>query len=481
MVNPPGPGRAFWLVLLLAAALRLGGLGEKQLWVDELIQADHTAGGTVARVLRELRVDVAPCPLDYLAQHLSFGLFGRSEVAARLPAALAGIAAVAAIYGLGAALLGRRAALTAALLLAVYPLHLQYSQEGRPYSLFVLFTLLSWLALAKAMRGGGLRRWAGYGLAVLALLYTHYHAWLVLAVQAVFVAAAPAGPADAQPEPTRSPGRWWWFGASAGVALALFLPWAWLTWDRTRGTAAEALDWGRSRRVRKEWGAGSYPLAGLLLGLAGLGAWRLWRSGQRGLLAVLLAWFPLSVGPVLLAAWWRDYFFAIRTVLFTTPALLLLSAEGAAALGEAAWLPGRRRRLAPGLAMGAAVAISLVVTGAHFRYRGEDWRGAGQFLAREVRAGDAVAAPGVEGLLRYYFPEIDQHAVALASLPESAAGRVLIVQTRFMPIADRARLDALAARWSTGPLAEFEGIRVTALELRPRSVPATKSTGPTSP
>ena len=58
----------------------------------------------------------------------------------------------------------------------------------RPYSLLPLLALAATYALVRAIDVGGWRRWAGYAAAVLALVYTHNWAWLVLAGQWVALA-----------------------------------------------------------------------------------------------------------------------------------------------------------------------------------------------------------------------------------------------------------------------------------------------------
>jgi 4-amino-4-deoxy-L-arabinose transferase-like glycosyltransferase len=78
----------------------------------------------------------------------SVRLLGLTPLSVRLPAALAGTVAVAALYALAMVLLkDRRAALLAAGMLAVSPWHLQFTRTAREASLLVLALILFALAL----------------------------------------------------------------------------------------------------------------------------------------------------------------------------------------------------------------------------------------------------------------------------------------------------------------------------------------------
>jgi len=89
-------------------------------------------------------------PLVWLDQVFSYtgllrsalNLFGHSEWAVRLMSGLAGALAVPATYRLARFVLSRRAALLAALLLCLSPLHITYSEEGAAYAIASPFLAL---------------------------------------------------------------------------------------------------------------------------------------------------------------------------------------------------------------------------------------------------------------------------------------------------------------------------------------------------
>jgi len=66
----------------------VSGLGHKQLWLDELIQAGPFFASSLMGVLKSVADDRAQAPLDYIIQHYLANLLGQSEFALRFHAAL---------------------------------------------------------------------------------------------------------------------------------------------------------------------------------------------------------------------------------------------------------------------------------------------------------------------------------------------------------------------------------------------------------
>jgi len=126
-------GFGLW-VTLLAAAVRLCGLGVQSLWLDEAF-SHLFATLPLDMVWQAMIVDAVHPPLYYLLMRLVVALVGGSEFALRFPSALAGVLTVALLYRAGRAWSGGRAAGWAALLLALNPFHIWYSQEARMYAL----------------------------------------------------------------------------------------------------------------------------------------------------------------------------------------------------------------------------------------------------------------------------------------------------------------------------------------------------------
>ena len=128
-------------------------------------------------------------PLHFLVAwvvaHLGLGLEGL-----RAASALCAVASVPAIVLLARRLSDRITALVTGAIVAAGWMLLFHGVYGRMYSLFLLTSTLSYLALLSAVERGGARRWALWTLAILAAVATHPYGALVLASQAVFVLAA---------------------------------------------------------------------------------------------------------------------------------------------------------------------------------------------------------------------------------------------------------------------------------------------------
>jgi hypothetical protein len=156
------PGRTWWaradpaLLGLTAAglALRAWGLGSQSLWYDEWLTQEAMAGGP-----RDLARHVANregIPLPYFAVLWVWTrVFGDGEVALRSLSLIAGVAAIPVAYALARRVAGehgRGVARVAALLVALNPMAVWYSQEARPYALLGLAGGLVVLAAVRAGR-----------------------------------------------------------------------------------------------------------------------------------------------------------------------------------------------------------------------------------------------------------------------------------------------------------------------------------------
>jgi 4-amino-4-deoxy-L-arabinose transferase-like glycosyltransferase len=79
-----------------------------------------------------------------LLVHISYVLFGDSPWAVRLPALLAGILIVPAVYGLARRLYNPYSAILVAALAAAAPVLISYSTNARGYTILAVLTLLTW-------------------------------------------------------------------------------------------------------------------------------------------------------------------------------------------------------------------------------------------------------------------------------------------------------------------------------------------------
>lgn len=117
---------------------------------------------------------------------------GTEESALRLPSAISGILSVLVIFLLGERLYSCREGLIASAMTAVLWCPIYYSQEGRAYSMLLLFTLLAtyfWVTMLMRLnedRKISLNLKLGYVLSAIAASYLHYFGLFLIALQALW-------------------------------------------------------------------------------------------------------------------------------------------------------------------------------------------------------------------------------------------------------------------------------------------------------
>jgi hypothetical protein len=391
----------------------------------------------------------------------------------RFPSAVAGTLAVALTYRLGADLLNRWVGLGAALLLAVSPVAIQYSQEARMHALFLLVATLSTWNLGRALATPGQWRWwLAYTLATALSMYTVYLAFVVLAAQAGWVIASQISyikyqttNIKRQNSSLQSPILGW--VVSVAFAFVLYLPW----WPTLIGIVSRRLTAGNVNH-----GVG-VPLAFLVQGVHSLGpgpgwvAWLflgLWGIGivsvvtrQHLALAVFgVLWLAL---PLALPLVFRDPRALHVRYVFLLPVFLLFVVQGGLVLVVGGWRQeaGNRgieesedwdiefaglpiRRLISVIILLVLVLASVIFLPGYYRRTKPDWRGAGAYLVTRTIPGDVIVTGplfDVGRYLDYYYDgpaEVLPPAFLVAGLPQRVAsmrmsgGRVWAV-TRFRP------------------------------------------------
>ncbi len=221
-------------ILLVAFALRVYRLGDKNIWWDEGLAIWAVRKSLLGTTLWTAS-DVHP-PLYFWTLWGWVRLAGESEFAARFISAIWGMLTVAAAYALGVRIGGRRVGLLGALLLALSRFHIWWSQEMRMYILatlaatLTLYAAVRWLEESPAGQGRGSHAWlAGYVVAAAASLYTIYVAALAPLVANGYAAAVLAR----LPARERRPAALRWLAAQAAAVL-LFIPWLLLALPRMR-------------------------------------------------------------------------------------------------------------------------------------------------------------------------------------------------------------------------------------------------------
>jgi len=185
-------------VMLLGAVLRFYGLGVQSLSESELASWDFSNRGTLSQVIDGVRGDIYP-PLYFLILRFAQWIFGDSEWALRLPSAVAGWLSISAIYLLGKRLYSEREGTIAALFLAVLWAPIYYGQEASPYSMLILFSILTSYFWWDVMLGLRYRRElpareaALYVICAVLCAYVHYFGLLLVLLQGAALAALAHG------------------------------------------------------------------------------------------------------------------------------------------------------------------------------------------------------------------------------------------------------------------------------------------------
>ncbi len=218
---------ALLLLTFLAFFLRLHHLGTQSLWMDEGSTVD-LATTSLERLLGRIPRSIAHPPLYYYLLHFWIVLAGKSEFALRYSSLLCGTLLVASLYRAGSRWMGKKTALLAALLAALAPAQVYYSQETRMYALASLLALWGFYLFTRLLREAPKATWLAYILVTAVSLYTHYYSFLVVAAEnVVFLILI------ARSKERRGLIPSW---ALSQFALALlFLPWAWAPWGRVAG------------------------------------------------------------------------------------------------------------------------------------------------------------------------------------------------------------------------------------------------------
>jgi Dolichyl-phosphate-mannose-protein mannosyltransferase len=142
--------------------------------------------GSFGHILDTVITERGGAPLHFmfawLVVHTGGGL-----TALRVVSLVFAVASVPLIALLGARLASRLVGVVAAALASGTWVLIFHGIYGRMYSLFLFTSLLSFLALVSALDRGGKRRFALWGLALLATLASHPYAVLVVGAQALFV------------------------------------------------------------------------------------------------------------------------------------------------------------------------------------------------------------------------------------------------------------------------------------------------------
>jgi mannosyltransferase len=441
------------LVVVIGALLRFHNLDGESLWLDEAASWTQ-AKDSLADLIKRTADDNYP-PLHNLALFAAIKLFGDSEWSLRLPSATFGVANIVALYWLGTMTVGRTAGLIGAVLLALSPFHLWYSQEARMYSLLALAATLYAATCFHYLRAPALSRGAWVSLAGLALVYSHPYGaldWIAIAVAFAVFVLPPTSP------PPRTMLVW---AVSNAIVAAGFAPWARILAGRAQEIAADGfwipaptLPFVLNNLISLAGGRlfAGVILIGVVLGIVG----RLRRD-----VAVLCVWIvaPAAIGIV--ASIPSTPIFMSRYVIGSLPPLILLSAFG--------WTKYAKdwRGAILSTAVVAVAGLALLRYTYHPNAK-DDWRGVASFLDEREQPTDCVlVVPDYFARVLHYYRRTSScqwGALNPADLPAEIPASVLFGVFSLSDIrawANAAVADELRRRgWRDLDRADFRGVQV---------------------
>jgi len=409
------------LAIVLALCVRACRLSAESAWCDEALTLSVLDAPTLVEYWRNA-FDVDPMarmvPVYHVVQYGWSRVFGASDEAVRWLSIVLGVACLPPLHGLVRRLIDGRAALLAVYLMALSQVHLYQSQEVRFYALLLFLSLVSMVALQRALDTGRKRWWCAHGVANTLMMWTHAFAPLFFCVQAIYLllsikvnrdlAVSP----DKRTAPIEPRAPWWsgvrralWWGlfhAAIGTVFLLWLRWLDFTVAREshayhlmlitwRDVANNFIVFAGGRPTREN--PASYMPGGVSLdlllavlfaiALAAIVLSMLRRRTSRTGVALFLLWtlLPFLLLYAMSRIWTNVFFY--RYVIYCLPPACALFAAGLLSL------PGiHLRRGAVALAL-AALAYQAVFVPRPLR---ADYRTAGRVIAADATDATRVLA-----------------------------------------------------------------------------------------
>ncbi|HEY4720626.1 MAG TPA: glycosyltransferase family 39 protein, partial [Anaerolineae bacterium] len=439
------------LVLILAAGLRFYRLDGQSFWNDEGNSA-RIAERSLQLITEGAAGDIHP-PLYYYVLHFWRDVFGSSEFALRSLSAVLGVALVWLTFLIAKRLFTPSIGLVAALIAAINPFQIYYSQEARMYMLlavisaeatWVLIELLeSWSTGQPVNRSSSQRVTLSFVIGHLSLiilyaagLYTHYAFPFVIATHFLIVFAWAWGDRS---KLIRRLIPWIGLTAAAGV---LFIPWLptairqITTWPSSR-TAVDAgamlLD-----TLRLYVLGPTFPTADAITALLIAGFFlvvSLWNPDsfdepqadashslshalQSG---TIILWWLVPIALIFGFGLFKESY--LKFLLIGSPAFCILLARGLltgwgiahGALNMPRELSGHPAMNLSWSAVMALLAVLIIVPTAtslqnyYFdpKYARDDYRGVAQYITSNQKSGDAVLLDSANQweVFTYYYPD----------------------------------------------------------------------------
>jgi mannosyltransferase len=171
-------------ILVIAAILRLYHLDYQSVWLDELHTINEASPhNTLKEVYEKLMIAEPHPPLYFYIIHFLFKILGYSTIVLRSFSAIIGIVSIYAMFVFCKEMAGRKVGYLAAFLVTINIFHIKYSQDGRPYILLFLFSVVSFYHLIKYLKNPGYGQAIKYGFFAGLMSITHFFGLFALLSQ----------------------------------------------------------------------------------------------------------------------------------------------------------------------------------------------------------------------------------------------------------------------------------------------------------
>ena len=333
-------------IMSLGLVVRLYGLTAYGVWFDEAYHIQLVQLPDVPTMLDAVLSNPPSAPLYVLLLRGWTGIFGYDDQSARMLSVLFGTLTLPATYWLGRVMASHTVGLVGALMLAVSPYAVEFSQEA---ALYALASLTTTLALAAGWRGRG----SGSGLAIYVILgtvaiYSHYVVAVILGLFTLFGLYRRISSAISR----RS-----WLIAN-GTIFLLWTPWLiamlihWTTSPQPRATLSHTATIDEIVGALVHFSSGSAALLqdqvflealGLLSGatLFFAGCLAAWKGKRYDLVLIAVISALVFLLPAIASAITGRWLFVPHFMLFLLPALLVVLANGST------WQPTSKQSPAP--------------------------------------------------------------------------------------------------------------------------------------
>lgn len=166
------------IITFIGAVLRGYNLGFNSLWLDEAATNVLSKVGIV-QIWQNMAAGEFNPPLFYILEHFML-MFGNSEAILRILPAIFGALAIPVFYYIGKEFKDENTGFIMAVMCAVSPFLVWYSQEARAYSLLLLLIALATYVFLRALKDNLKEDWILFAVFGAVAVWTHFYAFVAM-------------------------------------------------------------------------------------------------------------------------------------------------------------------------------------------------------------------------------------------------------------------------------------------------------------